>query len=234
MGTCGAAMGHIHKILAGVDAGKGMYCFSSDLLDGCLAFARMAESAEDPDQVLHANTAAIFFAGSYIEARLNELIEQMCSDTGSEPNVPIAFWRTLNDGKRSYGTRDKWNLIASASGGQVWDSSAEPFQSLDILTALRNELVHYKGEIGEGPKPRIKKLQYLSDRFKGPGNDVLRALKVGSWTHDLLTCGGLGRWVCEVIAPVAREFDELLSGKRPEVLKADPPFSDLSGLTRGG
>jgi hypothetical protein len=57
-------MGHIFKILYGVDAGKGMHCFSSDLLVGCLAFARMAESAEDLDQVLHANTVAITKARS--------------------------------------------------------------------------------------------------------------------------------------------------------------------------
>ncbi|ADG20845.1 hypothetical protein [Paraburkholderia atlantica] len=161
---------------------------------------------------------------------MNELIEQISSHTDSEPNVPIAFWRTLNDGKKSYATRDKWNLIASVSGGQVWDSGTEPFQSLDILTALRNELIHFKGEIGEGTKPRLKKLQYLSDRFKGPGDDVLQAMKVGSWAHGLLTSEGLGQWVSEVIAPVARDFDELLSGKKPEIMKASPPFSDLPGL----
>ncbi|WP_233849332.1 hypothetical protein [Paraburkholderia sp. HD33-4] len=223
-------MGHVFKIISGANAGKGMYCFSSDLLDGCRVFAHMAASAEDPTLVLYANTGAIFFAGSYVEARLNELIEQISSHTDSKSHVPIAFWRTLNDGKKSYSTRDKWNLIASASGGQVWDSGTEPFQSLDILTALRNELIHYKGEIGEGTKPRLKKLQYLSDRFKGPGNDVLQALKVGSWAHDLLTSEGLGQWVCEVIAPVAKDFDELLSGKKPEIMKASPSFSGLSGL----
>ncbi|CAJ8831529.1 Uncharacterised protein [Burkholderia pseudomallei] len=223
-------MSYVFKFISGANAGKGMYCFSFDLLEGCLAFADMAESVKDPDQILYANTAAIFFAGSYIEARLNELIEKISSHTDSETHVPIAFWRTLNDGKKSYRVHDKWNLIASVSGGQLWDSSIEPFQSLEILTMLRNELVHYKGEIGEGPKPRLKKLQYLSDRFKGPGDDVLRAMKVGSWAHDLLTSGGLGRWVCEVIAPVARDFEELLSGAKPEILKVAPPSSDLSGL----
>lgn len=215
-------MGHIVKNLSGAEAGKGMYCFSSDLLEGCCAFSSMAEKTDDPNQVMHANTATIFFAGSYIEARLNELIEQMSSEIGVDPNVPIAFWRILNDGKRSYGTRDKWNLISSAGGGEIWNSSVEPFQSLDVLTTLRNELIHYKGEMGEEGRPPIKKLQPLIDRFKGPGNYVLEAMNVNSWAHDLLTCPGLGRWVCEVIETVAQDFDKLLSGSHPETLKADP------------
>ncbi|WP_431819936.1 hypothetical protein [Burkholderia sp. F1] len=221
-------MGRLLKVLAGPHEGKGMYCFSADLLDGCFSFANMAASAEDPLHVLHANTAAIFFAGSYLEARLNELIEEVSLGIG-EPYVPLAFWQTLNERKKTFSTRDKWNLIASASGGQLWDSSAEPFQSLDVLTTLRNELVHYKGEMGEKTKPRLRKLQYLSDRFKGPGNNILRALNVGSWAHDLLTCPGLGQWVHEVIEPVSESFDELLTGKTLEILKAAPSPSPTSG-----
>ena len=220
--TYGVEMGHIVKNLSGAQAGKGMYCFSSDLLEGCFAFSRMAEAENDPSQVLHANTATIFFAGSYIEARLNELIEQMSSEIGVDPNIPMAFWEILNDGKKTFSTRDKWNLIASASGGQVWDSSMEPFQALDVVTSLRNEIIHYKGEMGEDGKPRIKKLQPLLDKFRGSGNYVLQSMNVNSWVHDLLTCPALSRWVCEVIEPVAQNFDKLLSGGSPEIMKADP------------
>jgi hypothetical protein len=137
---------------AGATIGASMYGFSTDLFEGCKYNAHLATNAEKIFQIRSANMSCILFSISAIEAKLNELIS-MLAHSGEENSI----WKQIQQNHPRKPTSEKWNIIVGDTGGKVWDHSKEPFRSYNLVKGLRNELVHYKGELLEKDQAPNKK-----------------------------------------------------------------------------
>ena len=147
---------------AGKPIKAAMHMFSSDLIKGCNSFAEKAKAASKNEEVRFFNTACIFFATSAIEAKVNEWISvsQQCFK-----DEPKAFWHALAPLAKKLKIDEKWNLIASSENGILWDNSREPFQSFELITLLRNELGHFKGQFLPKDAPTKKKIKGLMNKL---------------------------------------------------------------------
>ena len=73
-------------------------------------------------------------------------------------------------------------MIASLGGGTLWDNGKEPLQWYSVIVALRNELIHYKGQfLGKDEAPS-KKIKDLLMKFQDPKQSNIhrsRCIKLG-------------------------------------------------------
>jgi len=198
--------------------GKSLHLFSHDLVWGCRHYAKEAQQSQHPYGTFLANLSCILFGSSFVEARLNQLSAEMIA-SGDAPKVPLAFWRTLHDIRKTLKVEDKWNLIASVSNGMLWDSSRVPFQSYDQIINLRNELVHYKGEYATVSKLPANRLKALLTKFKGPGFSIPG--RPPKWISQLLTAKKLGSWISATIDDFDMNFDHYLTGMEMTKLEED-------------
>jgi hypothetical protein len=131
--------------------------FSIDLIAGCERWAKLASASHDASETMHYNTSSVLFAMSTIEAKVNEWISIASEIPDAE--IPAGFCKSLTALQRTLSLKNKLNLISALTGGAQWDSGSEPFQSYETIVALRNELVHFKGQLlgkDEAPNRRIK------------------------------------------------------------------------------
>ncbi|KAA8963989.1 hypothetical protein [Mycobacterium sp.] len=100
--------------------------------------------------------AAIWSAVAFLEALVNE-VGQDAAEVGRGqskeyiegiPDVAIATMRELWTGKekaeRMLSSISKFQVALVCAGHQRMERGAEPYQSVDILINLRNDLVHFK------------------------------------------------------------------------------------------
>lgn len=202
------------RISKNLSSGKTLYHFSEDLRSGCRYYAKLAAALDSGFDTTMASTSAILMAASFVEARLNELSAEMVSNDGN-PRAPAAFWRVVHDRRKDLNFKDKWNLVASVSGGHAWDGAREPFQSYDLIVTLRNELVHYKGEYGDGEAPPVRSIRSLLAKFND--GDVLAEPfdeTLGQqWVVRLLSATGLTGWIADTVDEFDKHFDHLLTGR---------------------
>jgi hypothetical protein len=194
------------------DDKKSLHLFSSDLVWGCRHHAMLAGQSQDTYRTFTANLSCILFAGSFLEAKLNELSAEMVeSETEQRPKAPLAFWKVLHSLRKSLGIMEKWNLLASVSNGKLWDSSSDPFQSYDLILSLRNELVHYKGEYSTVCEPPVNKINALVQRFKVPEFTVagLGIPIEPGWITRLLSSKELGGWISATVDDFDMKFRSL-------------------------
>lgn len=203
-------MGKFCVTLDGYDDGKSMYLFSDDLFWGCKYYAAKAKKASKPFEIIAANTSCIFYSGSFLEAKINELIALNASSKSKNTKPTSEFWQVLLESQKDMKLKDKWNLIASIKPGRQWNGAVEPFQSYDLLISLRNQLVHYKGKFATDEGPPIKKLKLLTQRFKGLKDIKMQALGISCWVHELLTAPELGCWIADTIEDLDINFDVYL------------------------
>ena len=112
--------------------------------------------------------------------------------------------------QKSLKVDEKWNLIASYQKATLWDNSKEPFQSYRIVTALRNELVHYKGSfLGKDEVPN-NKIKVLMQKFKAETKASFIGDDVSSWVSELLNKKDLGAWVYDRTKEFHESFFSLL------------------------
>lgn len=193
---------------AGAPVVGSAHMFSKDLLQGCKYFAEKAESSTNCEETLYANTACILFATSVLEAQLNEWISisaQLKNDDES-----FSFWKNLENMQKKLKVEEKWNLVASYQNVTLWDNSKEPFQSYQTITALRNELVHYKGTfLGKDEAPN-KKIKDLMKKFKAETKASFLGDDVSSWVYELLIKKDLGVWVFKKTNQFHKSFIDLL------------------------
>lgn len=200
-----------------LESNLALHHFSDDLVWSCRHHARIAETAQIPYEVYVSNMACVFSAASFLEARLNELTAQCTGPLAKPRRLTPELWQTMHDMRKSLSHVQKWDLIASAAGGTVWRSDKDPFQSYDLLVSFRNEMVHYKGEFGDGIDPPIKKIRSLQKRLKVPVEALHKEAPRTSWFASLLYSPRLGRWTSELVDDFDMRFDHLLAGE---------PFSD--------
>jgi hypothetical protein len=205
-------MPKISKLLTGDE--KSLHLFSNDLLWGCRYHAMQASQSQHAYRTFTSNLSCVLFAGSFLEAKLNELSADVVGLEPKEPKAPLAFWKVLHNLRKDLGVKEKWNLIASVSNGKLWDSSCEPFQSYDLIVSLRNELVHYKGEYATVSEPPVNKINALLQRFEGAGFTTLGLPADPGWISRLLSSKELGTWISATVDDLDMKFDHFLTGTK--------------------
>ena len=189
-----------------------MHIFSTDLLQGCSHFAAEAARTHDSEERRFCATACIFFGASVMEAKVNEWIS--ISTNVADTEIPQDFWKTLEISQKNLRLEEKWNLIASVSGGTLWDNGKEPFQSYSVILALRNELIHYKGQfLGKDEAPS-RKIKDLLMKFRIQSKATFIEADASSWVADLLNEPSLSRWVADKVNYFHADAYKLLLGDR--------------------
>lgn len=207
-------MGRFCVSLNGSNEGKSMYLFSNDLFWGCKYYAEKAKKASKPFEIIASNTACVFYAGSFLEAKVNEFIALTASSMDKDIKPTSEFWQVLLELQKDMKLKDKWNLIASIKPGRQWEGAVEPFQSYVLLLTLRNELVHYKGRFSKDDDLPVKKLKALTQRFKGLKDIKMQAMGVSCWVHELLTAPDLGCWIADIIDDLDINFEVYLFNQK--------------------
>lgn len=194
---------------AGLPISAAMHMFSDDFLRGCNDFAKKAKRARRYADVRTYNTACIIFAVSAIEAKVNEWVSiaQICFI-----NKPKSFWHVLTPMMKTLKLDEKWNLIASYRNATLWDSGRDPFQSYELISSLRNELVHYKGQLLTKDTPPNKKIKGLMDMLGVKSKSSFIEDDCSAWVYDLLNSRELGRWVAKKISYFDCNLMRLLNG----------------------
>lgn len=193
---------------AGSRITKSMHFYSQDLYTGCDHFSKLAKSFDSEGDIRMANSAALFFAVSAIEAKLNEDIAATVAILNDDNS-----WSDLEFEYRRSPLKEKWNAVARKRCGVLWNSGAEPFQSFALVSSLRNELVHYKGEMlgkDETPSKAVAEImKRLGVRSKASFTDD----DCSSWANDLLNHSDLGEWVFRSITPLWDNMHDLLGSE---------------------
>lgn len=195
---------------AGLPIKAAMHPFSVEFLAGCNKFAELAKQADNDQEVMIYSTACIVNAACYLEAKLNEevAISRMFFNESSEEG---SCWAEIKESERRTSVPEKWNKISSLTGGCKWDLGEDPFQSFETITSLRNELVHYKGDLlgkDEAPSKRIEALmRQLGIKSKASWVEY----ECSSWVTDLLSNPDVARWVADKITSFGRQYYDLMN-----------------------
>ena len=190
----------------GAEIGASMYGFSSDLFDACKYNAYIAKNADKDFQIRSANMSCVFFSISAVEAKLNELISVYAA-IGDEESV----WKHVQINGEKKPTSGKWNVIVESTGGKRWEHDQEPFKSFNLVKGLRNELVHFKGELLEKDQAPNKKIKIIMEKLGVESTSSFMEDDCSSWVSDLLDCRELGALVVDCISPIFENMSEYLS-----------------------
>jgi hypothetical protein len=191
-----------------------MHRFSSDFLLGCEKFSVLAENSEDLNELRIFNTSSIINAVSFLEARINEEISLGVVCFGFEPeSVESKEWVTIQKLQKKLTIQEKWDLVALRTDGELWNRGLEPFQSFEIISSLRNELVHFKGAfLGKDEAPN-KKIEGLMERLGTNSSASWVEDDCSSWVTDLLNSKDLAAWVYNSVSSFERSYHELRKPK---------------------
>ncbi|HVH72059.1 MAG TPA: hypothetical protein VNB49_13225, partial [Candidatus Dormibacteraeota bacterium] len=154
---------------------------------------------------------AIVFAAVSLEALVNELHELVSLEI-AEDEVPhpklSAFVQIVREIENSHGlTRLKYLLASYVLRGRTYDKGAQPYQDYELLTKLRDALVHLKptvlveenGDTDVGIEGVFKQLQKRGLVESLPAN-VLSTLPA------LVSTNSVVKWAMEVAASMAQSF----------------------------
>lgn len=191
---------------AGSTIKMAMHQYSDDLYNGCQHFSHLAELFDNEFDIRMANTSCILFGVSAIEAKLNEWI----SISAELSKTNLSVWADIRDNHNKLPLQEKWNLIVERIGGTSWGSGKEPFQSYGLVVRLRNELVHYKGELlGKDEAPN-KRITHIMKTLGIATESSFTDDDCSSWAHDLLNSKQLGSWVFASITPLWEKMFDLV------------------------
>ena len=171
-----------------------MHPFSFDLFQGIHFFADFAVNEPKAKNRRYYNTAAVTTAAAGLEAMLNEQI----SLSATLKVNPQELYAALDNAKKDISLKDKWNLFAAIRKTTPWDSGKEPYQSCEILFALRNEIMHYKAHFLTHNEAPIKKLQSLLDQIEPTVKPEYRD-DTKYWLITILESKNLAGWIKERI-----------------------------------
>jgi hypothetical protein len=198
-------------IVARVSGGDHLYIFSDDILDALSAYPEQ----EDIDVGIR-NASAVFLAGSYLEAYINEQIAIHAEIAPKFRPDEAQLWSALESMQDSTSWRDKWAFITAFTKGVTWDGGRDPFQSYDTLISLRNELVHFKGRWSGDNQPPVKRIKSLVDTLGVEPTIMESAMSVSSWVSSLLRSPKLITWIRDAVFALEEPIEEFLLGRVPE------------------
>lgn len=189
-----------------------MHPFSIEFLAGCRKFSDLAEETGDGQEVMIYATSCIVNAACFLEAKLNEevAIARICFDEGSDERK---CWDEIKEGERRLSVPQKWNLVAALTGGCHWDSGVDPFQSFETISSLRNELVHFKGDLLGKDEAPSRKIAGLMRQLGIKSKATWIEDDCSSWITDLLSEKTVVRWVSEKITSFDKQYYALMHGR---------------------
>jgi len=188
--------------------------FSVDFLHGCKKFSELASSSENKQDIRVFNSSSIINAACFLEARINEEISigVMCHSF-EEDSLESKEWFTIQNLQKKLTVQEKWDLVALRKNGVLWDKGREPFQSFEIISSLRNELVHFKGEfLGKDQAPN-KKIEGLMKNLGVSSSATWMEDDCSSWVADLLNSKELSVWINNSIYNFEQSYYDLLNPK---------------------
>jgi len=209
-----------------------MFPFSTDFISGCKIFSELAKSSTDEQEIRIFNTSCIINAVSFLEAKLNEQVSvaQLCFDDDDDDENGKA-WSVIQDIQKKLSIQEKWNLISTRTNGQLWEAGSEPFQSFETIVSLRNELIHYKGDLLAKDEAPNRKIKGLMAKLGVSSDATWIESDCSSWVTDLLKRKELSKWVCERIDNFNNIYHDLLHGNRREIA-GNREIGDIYGSSR--
>jgi hypothetical protein len=189
-----------------------MYPFSIDFLAGCEKFQKLSNTSSDSQDIRIFNAACIVNAACFLEAKLNQeiAITRLYLEEGSDQRIRFD---QIKEQEKQLSLKDKWNLIVSETGGSKWDSGVDPFQSFAIIASLRNELVHFKGDLLGRDEAPTKKIEALMKSLEVKSQSTWMEDDCSSWVTDLLSEKSLAAWIWEKIRLFNDKYHTLVHGK---------------------
>lgn len=176
--------------------------------------------------------SAILLANAFIEATINELCTD-CADGGASRSVIPSkntqnligrMWKRGIPRTSRYGTLEKYQIALEIMGFSTIDEDRNPYQDANLLTKLRNALVHYEPEtvlasastnipegvekgVGETHKFEAKfKGKFQLNSFTGPGN---------AFYPDKLLGAGCAAWSAKTALAFTDSFFSIVGIKPP-------------------
>lgn len=198
----------IENSCAGKPIKSSMYSFSANCLAGCKKFSELANISEISQDITIFNTSCIINAASYLDAKINEEISiaVICYE---ESDSESKAWRAIQNLQKKLNVQEKWDLVALRTDGVEWNKAVEPFQSIELIISLRNQLVHYKGAfLGKDEAPN-KKITGLMKQLGVSSNAKWVEDDCSSWLSDLLRSKKLAEWVYHSISQFSKSYYEL-------------------------
>lgn len=197
---------------AGRPISAAMHPFSVEFLACCRKLSDLAEETNDGQEVMIYATSCIVNAACFLEAKLNEevAIARICFDKGSDERKS---WDDLKEYERSYSIPEKWNQIALLTGGCRWDSGAEPFQSFETISSLRNALIHFKGDLLGKDETPSRKIASLMRQLDIKSKATWIEDDCSSWVTDLLSEKSTVRWVLGKVTSLDQQYYAIMHGR---------------------
>lgn len=188
--------------------------FSADFLHGCKKFAELANSTDNKQEIRIFNSSSIINAACFLEAKINEEISIGVLCYGFEPDsLESKEWLTIQNLQKKLTIQEKWNLVSLRTNGVLWDKGKEPFQAYEIISSLRNELVHFKGAfLGKDEAPN-KKIVGLMKSLCITSTASWVEDDCSSWVTDLLNSKELSAWVYKSISNFEQLYHDLRNSK---------------------
>ena len=191
--------------------------YSESLLRAVVLNQNLARSNLDTRNIINHNSACVFFAVAFLEAKINEIITKISESGSSNTDIPAQHWKRMKDNEKKLKVDEKWNYLASAYGGKIWNNEEKIFRDFEVIKSLRNELVHYKGDPLEAGKAPNKKLTHLLKQFSGQDVEMY-GYKISDgesqgWLYQLLSSPNFGKWVTLCVLEFDIKEKELLCGK---------------------
>ncbi|BCQ06864.1 hypothetical protein JMUB5695_00277 [Mycobacterium heckeshornense] len=161
-------------------------------------------------------TTAVLSAVAFLEALVNTVWQDAAdSEAGKHtpytdgiPGAAIAtmreLWNGKDNAKRMMSLLSKFQVALVCAGQEPMDKGAEPYQSVDVLIDLRNELVHFKPQWhGDGEEEakfvarlRAKIIQARENRQP-----------IGQpWYPNKVLGAGCADWACSSVIAFARDW----------------------------
>ena len=189
-----------------------LHPFSIEFLAGCRKFSTLAQETDDIQEVRIYSASCIVNAACFLEAKLNEevAIARICFDEESDERKR---WDDIKKGERRTSVSQKWNQIAELTSGCRWNSGQDPFQSFETIISLRNELVHFKGELLGKDEAPSRKIAGLMRQLGVQSEATWIEDDCSSWVTDLLSKKSVARWVSEKIILFDQRYYELMHGR---------------------
>lgn len=197
---------------AGRSIKAAMYLFSTEFLAGCRKFSDLVDRADNGRDVMIYATSCIVNAACFLEAKLNEevSIARICLDEGSDKRK---CWDEIKEAERGLSVPKKWNQIAALTGGSRWDPGIDPFQSFEIISSLRNELVHFKGDLLGKDEAPTRKIFGLMRKLGIKSKATWIEDDCSSWITDILSEKAVVSWVSERIKSFDEQYYALMHGR---------------------
>lgn len=142
--------------------------------------------------------AVVILLHSCLEAYLNEFLAIM-RQAGEQK------WGAGIDQLDGADLSEKWLRAPLIFSTHTFDKGAEPYQSFELLTAVRNALVHYSPTFQTPQEFPSKKIKALNTKF------AFAYEGKADWTTQVLTVD-CARWGCNTVKNMIRKFHEYAGG----------------------